>query len=315
MNVHHLIWSLFVVSIDGAIRSADMLATRYSRTMMGKMLLEQLEAKDQPIDLTQWYLCDVSKFDEEMARKFIQFDLDEETQKFLKNCDEKSNYVFTQMLQTFMKGFLGYFMSLTTVNGILNRGSMFVFSQSQFQQLMNIDETWKVDSLLDLGAGDGKVTKMMESHFNKIYVTEQSPSMRWRLQQMNYEVLEIGDWTARSYDVISCLNLLDRCDKPLSLLQNIRKSLNPNGGRLIVAVVLPFSPCVESGSRILKPTEKIPLRGKHWEEQAESFIKDVFIPAGFLVESFSKLPYLCEGDMYRDFYVLSDVVFVLRPRL
>jgi 2-polyprenyl-3-methyl-5-hydroxy-6-metoxy-1,4-benzoquinol methylase len=133
---------------------------------------------------------------------------------------------------------------------ILNRGSMFVFSQAQFRQLMNIDETWKADSLLDLGAGDGQVTKMMESHFNKIYVTEQSPSMRWRLRQMHYEVLEIDDWTMKTYDVISCLNVLDRCDKPMSLLEDIRKSLNPHGGRLIIAVVLPFSPCVESGSGI-----------------------------------------------------------------
>jgi hypothetical protein len=70
-----------------------------------------------------------------------------------------------------------------------------------------------------------------------------------------------------------------------------------------------------AGSRIVKPTESIALKGKLWEEQVSSFIKDVFIPAGFLVESFSKLPYLCEGDIYRDFYVLSDAVFVLRPRL
>ena len=126
-----------------------------------------------------------------------------------------------------------------------------MYSQAQFRQLMNIDETWQADSLLDLGAGDGQVTKVMESHFNKICVTEQSPSMRWRLRQMNYEVLEIDDWTNKTYDVISCLNLFDRCDKPMSLLEDIRRSLNPNGGRLIVAVVLPFSPCVESGTDIV----------------------------------------------------------------
>ena len=126
-----------------------------------------------------------------------------------------------------------------------------MFSQDQFRRLMNIDETWRVESLLDLGAGDGQVTKIMESHFNKTYVTEQSPSMRWRLRQMNYEVLEIDDWAMNSYDVISCLNLLDRCDKPLSLLEDMRKALNPNGGRLILAVVLPFSPCVESGTDMI----------------------------------------------------------------
>lgn len=125
---------------------------------------------------------------------------------------------------------------------------MFVFSKSQFRRLLNIDETWKADALLDLGAGDGRVTAVMEKYFSKIYATEQSPSMRWRLRQQNYDVLEIDEWTGRTYDVISCLNLLDRCDKPLTLLSDIRKALNPLGGKLVVAIVLPFSPCVESGT-------------------------------------------------------------------
>ena len=37
----------------GVLCSVNMFATRYSRTMMGKMLLEHLEAKNQPIDLAQ----------------------------------------------------------------------------------------------------------------------------------------------------------------------------------------------------------------------------------------------------------------------
>ena len=49
------------------------------------------------------------------------------------------------------------------------------------------------------------------------------------------------------FDVISCLNLLDRCDRPLTLLSDIKQTLSPVTGRLIVAVVLPFKPCVESG--------------------------------------------------------------------
>ena len=47
------------------------------------------------------------------------------------------------------------------------------------------------------------------------------------------------------YDVISCLNLLDRCDKPLKVLSDIRSALRPHTGRAIVAVVLPFRPHVE----------------------------------------------------------------------
>jgi len=69
-------------------------------------------------------------------------------------------------------------------------------------------------------------------------------------------VLGIDDWAstndpndvvARHYDVISCLNLLDRCERPLTLLRQIRASLTPSTGRLVLAVVLPFSSYVETG--------------------------------------------------------------------
>ena len=73
-------------------------------------------------------------------------------------------------------------------------------------------------------------------------------------------MLGIDDWAVtsqtdsadrRQYDVISCLNLLDRCERPLILLQQIRASLTPSTGRLVLAVVLPFSSYVETGSLLL----------------------------------------------------------------
>ena len=39
----------------------------------------------------------------------------------------------------------------------------------------------------------------------------------------------------------------------------------------------------------------------------------IFRKAGFVIEAFTRLPYLCEGDMYNDYYVLDDAVFVLKP--
>ena len=62
-------------------------------------------------------------------------------------------------------------------------------------------------------------------------------------------VLGIDEWhqTGYKYDVISCLNLLDRCDDPLFLLRAIQRALVPHTGRLILAVVLPFQPYVEVG--------------------------------------------------------------------
>lgn len=62
-------------------------------------------------------------------------------------------------------------------------------------------------------------------------------------------VLGIDDWqqTGFQYDVISCLNLLDRCNDPLRLLRDIKRSLVAKTGRLVLAVVLPFQPYVEIG--------------------------------------------------------------------
>lgn len=62
-------------------------------------------------------------------------------------------------------------------------------------------------------------------------------------------LLGIEEWQQAGiqYDLISCLNLLDRCDEPLELLRAIRQALVPRTGRLLLAAVLPFQPYVEIG--------------------------------------------------------------------
>ena len=60
------------------------------------------------------------------------------------------------------------------------------------------------------------------------------------------------------------------------------------------------------------PSEFIKVNGSTWEEQVSSLVQDVFEPCGFTVERFTRVPYLCEGDLYKDFYVLDDALFVLK---
>ena len=64
---------------------------------------------------------------------------------------------------------------------------------------------------------------------------------------MFFRPLGLTEWHSgsRQYDVISCLNVLDRCDEPITLLEHMRHSLVPESGRLIIAMVLPYSPYVE----------------------------------------------------------------------
>ncbi|XP_064640998.1 protein-L-histidine N-pros-methyltransferase-like isoform X2 [Lineus longissimus] len=263
---------------------------------------------------TFWYKVNKASLSEELCLKFHQSHQDEGTTKFLENCFEKSDWLFTQIWQSLVKSVLTWFMTVTSVNGYLGRGSMFVFSKQQFNTLMKIGPDWTADNLLDLGAGDGVVTENFAGHFKNVYTTEVSQPMVDRLKSRGYEVLGIEEWNENSvaYDVITCLNVLDRCDHPVTMLMDMLRVLKPDG-RIIIAVVLPFSPYVEKGSNGNKPSENLPISGNTFEEQASSIVRDVFQPAGLELVSFTRLPYLCEGDINHSFYILNDAVFVLKP--
>ncbi|KAF7406372.1 hypothetical protein HZH68_005741 [Vespula germanica] len=191
---------------------------------------------------------------------------------------------------------------------------MHVFSSEQFEKLMEASGfkgPW--NSLVDLGAGDGATTAHVAHLFDRVYATDISPPMRWALSKRKFTVLDVDKWheEAGPFDVILCLNLLDRCDRPNSLLRQFRTSLTA-GGRLVVALVLPFSPYVEVGERgDHKPSEYLPVKGNGLEGQIAGLVDRVFAPLGLRCLAWSKLPYLCEGDLGQAYYFLDDVVFVL----
>ena len=62
-------------------------------------------------------------------------------------------------------------------------------------------------------------------------------------------MLDLDKWcgpSAPTYNLISILNVLDRCDKPRTLLSQAYGQLEI-GGLLVIALVLPFAPFVEQG--------------------------------------------------------------------
>ncbi|XP_015123056.1 methyltransferase-like protein 9 [Diachasma alloeum] len=292
---------------------------------LARLLWEKQRADErlQGYDKTRWYTIDKSKIREDILRLWVPLGVgpchdqpDHTAEEFLTRSTERSDSLPLQAWHSLARSALSWFISRTSINGLLGRGSMHVFSSEQFQRLMDasgFSGVWH--SLIDLGAGDGATTAHVAQLFDRVYATDISAPMRWALAKRKFTVLDVDKWDrAAPFNVILCLNLLDRCDRPSTLLRQLRAALAP-GGRLVIALVLPFSPYVEVGERgDHKPSEYLPIKGTGLEGQIAGLVDRVFGPIGLKCLAWSKLPYLCEGDMGQAYYFLDDVVFVLESQ-
>ncbi|KAG5473104.1 hypothetical protein CUR178_03022 [Leishmania enriettii] len=257
------------------------------------------------------------------------------------NCDAETTAFLVHarsisVVRLMLAKVLSFFVSRTTACGLAGRGAMFVYSTEQIRRLLRPPQApltsplppyFQFESLLDIGAGDGGVTSKIAFLFNRVYVTEFSASMRWRLLRRGYEVLPHDDpfhvntpeklLERRYFDVIACSNVLDRADRPRTLLKEMRDSLKPTG-LLLLAVVLPWCPFVENGTRQKRPCEILPMeggeccRGASFEQSLSKLVENVLTPMGFHLIRWTRLPYLCEGNLRNEYAVLSDAVLILR---
>ncbi|VDO31780.1 unnamed protein product [Onchocerca flexuosa] len=71
---------------------------------------------------------------------------------------------------------LSIVLTKTSINGILGRGGMHLFSLNQLQQFLEVSTEWISHDkrLLDLGAGDGQITAVMARLYKTVSVTEAS---------------------------------------------------------------------------------------------------------------------------------------------
>jgi ubiquinone/menaquinone biosynthesis C-methylase UbiE len=173
--------------------------------------------------------------------------------------------------------------------------------------------------MLDVGAGDGEITmrlakSLVQLNTNislSVFASESSYIMKDRLRDKNFTVInEIRE--LENVHLISCLNVLDRCVDPKSLMADIHAALHPKG-RVLLALVLPYNHYVERSSSHM-PMEPLlphwPTKNLPFNEEINIFFQQLEF-MGFRIESFTKAAYLCEGDMYQSFYWLIDVLVVL----
>jgi ubiquinone/menaquinone biosynthesis C-methylase UbiE len=278
--------------------------------------------------LSKHYKLNINQLPSHLLSKVKELQVDEATQKFYDSC------MYESTITSWIASGLRYFYSVTDTNAILNRGQMFVLSEAQAKSLIEPHLNFKKElRLLDVGAGDGNVTKSFSPFFKTIVTTEVSSYMAKRLREKGYLVAEtpfissdsheyFQDSNEQKFDCITMMNLLDRCDHPMSMLQDAKRRLNTSsdsGSCIVIALVLPFSDFVEDGVKRRKPHGPLPMMGARckdnasFEQSLSHFLVNCVAPLGLQVQQISKVPYLCRGDDKNPYYVLNDVILVLTP--
>jgi len=285
---------------------------------------------DQPPSLRYACRLELMRDSPALQARFVQCEYDAGTALFFdRYCRQPP------LLRNLASPFLGMAMSRTDANALLGLAQMHVLTTEQARTLLEHGADPGARSapgprrLLDVGAGDGTVTRQLAPLADEVVTTEVSAGMVRRLRRGGHRCAATGDLTpaalgaalgedtpAEPFDLVACCNILDRCSRPRSLLREMRRLLRP-GGRLLLAVVLPFKPFVERGTQKVPPEEVLPMEGGRcgdgasFEGAVQAMAERVLGPAGFAVEAWTRLPYLSAGDLSEPYYVLDDAIFVL----
>ncbi len=257
------------------------------------------------------YDCDPGRLPSALVRRFVRLELGEEGQEYIERAlttrPGKAKTALHRMLRTWMSDF--------DVNGLLDMYPMHLLGTSQWRDLLGSEPGRRH---LDVGAGSGDVTRTIAPLVGATVTTETSRVMARNLRRNGFQCYETdvaqSEVPEPRYDLVTCLNVLDRCARPRSLLSNLASALEP-GGRLVLATPFPFDPFVYDGPESVDPLERLDIPEGAWEPSVARLAEDV-LALGLAVEAVSRVPYLCRGDAERPLYVLDDALLVCRkPRL
>lgn len=197
-----------------------------------------------------------------------------------------------------LRGALRRVMSDFDADGLLGTHPMALFGEASWEALVG-----EGARLLDVGAGSGDVTRHASGLFDEIVTTELSGPMARRLRRRGFVCHQVDLATERSdalgqFDVVALLNVLDRCDRPRSLLEAARDRLADDGVALIT-VPLPAQPHVDVGSATVDPDEPLGGRGETFEAALADLVEVTIEPCGLTVRRLARAPYLSRGRTRR----------------
>ena len=254
------------------------------------------------------YTCDLNRLPPELRDRFVALDADPATRAFLEALPQRRHGRLFTVAQLLLCQLVSDF----DANGLLGTYPMHLLSTAQWQALLGERPG---GSLLDVGAGSGDITEQLAPLFDRISTTETSWGMARRLRQRGLGCVRTDVASQGVPDgphaVIACLNVLDRCARPLTLLCRLHAGLEPRG-RLLLSMPLPYAPFVYDGPYSVIPQERLPIDESGWEQGAASLVREVLAPLSFETEALSRAPYLSVGDATHPHYVLDAVILVCR---
>jgi SAM-dependent methyltransferase len=264
----------------------------------------------ESVGLVLEYRADAQRLGERCGERFVELGPDEDLARYLEQAARRRLGPW----MSFWRRTLGHLLSDFDANALLGAYPMHLLGTQQWRTLLGGPVG---GTLLDVGAGSGDVTAALAPLFDKVVTIESSRLAAWRLRRRGWVSLS-GDVTTERvpsapYQAIACLNVLDRCPRPVTLLEELAGAVAP-GGWLIVAMPLPYRPIYFDGPSVLEPSEPLRCAAEGWEEGARSLVEHVLLPLGLEVSSVSRVPYLSGGDIERAFYELDDVVVLCRKR-
>lgn len=252
---------------------------------------------------------------------FTQLTVDEHTADYILASEQFRHGALMTWLHRLMRGFWSDF----DINGMLGTYPMHVLSTPQWRTLLNSADAPCAAllsdpasaHLLDIGAGRGDATGELAPLFAEVTVSETSEPMARRLRKQGYVCLneDISQRTdlLSQFDAVSLLNVLDRCDRPMSLLATARQAVKP-GGIVLIALVLPYKPFVYDRGHPRAPTERLAITSSIFEVAATELVTNCLLPLGLQPLTLSRTPYLSGGDAHCPLYELDDLLVICQVK-
>ena len=250
------------------------------------------------------YECDLARMPAKLAESFVLLDFDAEGAAFVRRATRERSGRLRSFAQYLLRAYVGDF----DANALLGMYPMHLLGTEQWRRLLGAGAHGR---LLDVGAGSGDVTAALAPCFSEVVTTELVRAAARRMRRrgipcLSHDVAERGA-PDPPYDVIACLNVLDRTSRPRALLSRMLDAL-ARGGHLLIALALPYDPFVYSGGDSVPPAESLAVSSAQFEDAVTELIQNELEPRQLRVEAWTRAPYLSGGDAHRALYVLDDVV-------